>query len=87
MNSFHLKIVTPDGVYFDGQAESVTVRTIAGYMGILAGHIDITTALADGEARVVVAGKTRRADCRQGLLSVQKGEVTLLPAVFHWTEE
>ena len=33
MNSFHLKIVTPDGVCFDGQAESVTVRTIAGYMG------------------------------------------------------
>ncbi|MBE6983042.1 MAG: F0F1 ATP synthase subunit epsilon [Ruminococcaceae bacterium] len=86
MTSFPLKIVTPDGVCFDGQAESVTVKTINGYMGILAGHIDITTALAGGEARVVVDGKTRRADCQRGMLSVQNGEVALLPAIFRWTE-
>lgn len=86
MTSFHLKIVTPDGVYYDGQAESVTVRTITGYIGILAGHIDITTALADGEARIVIDGKTRSGNCRSGMLSVQNGKVTLLPAAFCWTE-
>ena len=85
MNSFHLKIVTPEGVSYDGQAESVTVNTITGYMGVLAGHIDITTALGSGEARVIIDGTTRSADCRYGLLSVQNGEVTLLPAVFCWT--
>jgi F-type H+-transporting ATPase subunit epsilon len=84
MNSFHLKIVTPDGVCYDGQAQSVTVNTITGYMGILAGHIDITTALGSGEARVVIEGTTRAADCKNGLLSVQNGEVTLLPAAFQW---
>jgi len=84
MKSFHLKIVTPDGVCYDGQAESITVRTITGYMGVLAGHIDITTALGTGEARVIVDGTTRAADCQNGLLSVQNGEVTLLPAVFRW---
>ena len=86
MNSFHLKIVTPDGVCFDGQAQSLTVKTITGYMGILAGHMDITTALCCGEARIVIDGKTRSADCHKGLLSVQRGEVTLLPAVFRWKE-
>ena len=86
MTSFHLKIVTPDGICYDGQAESVTVRTITGYMGILAGHIDITTALSRGEARVVIDGRLRRGDCGGGMLSVQSGEVTLLPAAFHWTE-
>ena len=85
MNSFHLKIVTPEGVCYDGQAQSVTVNTITGYMGVLAGHIDITTALGSGEARVVVDGMTRTAECKNGLLSVQSGEVTLLPAVFRWT--
>ena len=85
MNSFHLKIVTPNGVAYDGQAQSVTVNTITGYMGVLAGHIDMTTALARGEARVIVDGTTRTADCQNGLLSVQAGEVTLLPAVFRWT--
>ncbi len=86
MNSFHLKIVTPDGVCYDGNAQSVTVRAITGYLGILAGHIDITTPLGDGEARVLIDGETRTAYCSQGLLSVQGGEVTLLPALFRWKE-
>lgn len=86
MNSFHLKIVTPDGVCYDGDAQSVTVRSITGYLGILAGHIDITTPLADGEARVIFDGETRTAHCSRGLLCVQGGEVTLLPAVFRWTK-
>ena len=84
MKSFHLKIVTPEGVSYDGQAESITVNTITGYMGVLAGHIDITTALDSGEARVIIDGTARSADCQNGLLSVQNGEVTLLPAVFRW---
>jgi F-type H+-transporting ATPase subunit epsilon len=86
MNSFHLKIVTPDGVCYDGDAQSVTVRSITGDIGILARHIDITAPLGVGEARVVIDGETRRANCSRGLLSVQGGEVTLLPAVFRWIE-
>ncbi len=86
MNSFHLKIVTPDGVCYDGNAQSLTVRAITGYLGILAGHIDITTPLDTGEARVMIDGETRKAYCSRGLLSVQSGEVTLLPAVFRWVE-
>ena len=85
MKSFPLKIVTPDGVAYDGQAQSITVNTITGYMGVLAGHIDTTTALASGEARVIIDDNMRTADCQNGLLSVQNGAVTLLPAVFHWT--
>lgn len=85
MNSFHLKIVTPEGIAYDGLAESITVNTITGYMGVLAGHIDITTALGKGEARVIIDGTTHTADCQNGLLSVQSGVVTLLPAIFRWT--
>ena len=85
MKCFHLKIVTPEGISYDGQAESVTVNTITGYLGILAGHIDMTTALGKGEARVMIDGVLRTANCQNGLISVQNGEVTMLPAAFHWT--
>ena len=86
MISFHLKIITPDGVRFDGQAQSITVCAMEGYVGILAGHIDFTTPLGSGEAQIVADGKTRKADCRHGLLSVQNGDVTLLPAAFIWND-
>ena len=31
MSSFHLQIVTPDGSFFDGEANSVVVRTTGGF--------------------------------------------------------
>ena len=45
MSAFSLKIVTPDGLIFDGQAEKVIVRTTAGDMAVLAKHIDCVAAL------------------------------------------
>ena len=38
--TFPLKIVTPDGLIFDGQAEKLIVRTSTGDRAILARHID-----------------------------------------------
>ena len=52
MTPFHLKIVTPDGLSFDGDACSLTVRTVSGDVGILAGHLDLVSALGMGRATV-----------------------------------
>ena len=38
MSEFHLSIVTPERMFFDGEAERVVVRTISGDVGILKGH-------------------------------------------------
>lgn len=48
MATFHLQIVTPDALKFDGQAERVLVRTITGDVCILANHIDYAAALSVG---------------------------------------
>ena len=40
MTPFHLKIVTPDGLIYDGQAEELLVRTTNGDVGILARHMN-----------------------------------------------
>ena len=56
MNTFSLKIVTPDGICFDGQAEELTVRTTTGDMGILAGHMNCVAPLGMGRATVVISG-------------------------------
>ena len=87
MKPFHLTIVTPYGKIYDGQAESLTVRTIDGDVGILAGHIDYLTALGMGLSKVIIEGKTRRAACIGGMLSVSHGEVTLVATTFEWAEE
>ena len=87
MTPFSLKIVTPDGEKFNGQAQELIVRTTTGDMGILAGHINTVAPLGMGEATVVVDGKKRYGACIGGMVSVIRGEVTLVPTTFEWAEE
>lgn len=86
MTSFPLKIVTPDGLIYDGQAEELVVRTTSGDIGILAGHINCVAPLGMGRATVVIDGKRRYAACIGGMVSVVGGKVTLVPTTFEWAE-
>lgn len=87
MTGFPLKIVTPDGLLFDGQAEELIVRTVAGDMGILAGHINCVAPLGMGTATIIAEGKKRYAACIGGMVSVVDGSVTLVPTTFEWAED
>ena len=87
MSTFPLKIVTPDGLIFNGEAEKIIVRTSEGDMAILARHINCVAALGMGRATVVDAeGNRRYGACIGGMLSVQNGEVSLVPTTFEWAE-
>ena len=87
MSAFSLKIVTPDGLLFDGQAEKLIVRTTVGDMAVLAKHIDCVAALGMGMATVVAEdGQRKIAACIGGMLSVQGGNVTLVPTTFEWAD-
>ncbi len=87
MTSFPLKLVTPDGLIYDGQAEQLTVRTTGGEVGILAHHIDYVAALGMGRAVILANGQRRTAACIGGMLSIQNGAVTLVPTTFEWAEQ
>ena len=88
MNTFPLKIGTPDGMLFDGEAERIVVRSIGGDLAVLAGHTNFCTALGMGEAHLVDAeGKTRRAACIGGLISVMNGVCRVLATTWEWQED
>ena len=86
MTPFPLKIVTPDGLLFDGEAEEILVRTTSGDAAILAGHINYVAPLGMGRAVVISGGNRRTAACIGGMLSVVDGSVTLVPTTFEWAE-
>ena len=87
MTPFSLKIVTPDGLKFDGQAEELIVRTISGDLGVMAGHVNCVAPLGMGRATIITDGEKRYAACIGGMLSVLNGEVTLVPTTFEWADE
>lgn len=87
MSTFPLKIVTPDGLIYDGEAQRLIVRTIEGDMAVMARHINCVAPLGMGRATVVDANGSRRyGACIGGMLSVVDGEVNLVPTTFEWAE-
>ena len=87
MRPFHLEIVTPDGIVFDGEAESLLVHTEDGDVQILRGHADYFASVAIGRAKVTVGGVSRIASCAGGFLSVEKGTVRLVAITFEYADE
>ena len=79
--------LTPDGIKFDGKAESVVARSVDGDVTVWAHHADFVTALGIGRAQVTVGGEKRFAACNSGVLTVLKGEATLLASTFEWQDE
>ena len=84
MTTFPLKIVTPDGLVYDGMAEKVIVRTTAGDVGILAKHTNFVAPIGMGQATIVIDGEEKYAACMGGMVSVVDGLVTLVPITFEW---
>ncbi len=88
MATFHLQIVTPDRMVYDGQAQSILVRTVGGDVCILARHINYAAPLGIGEARMVDAdGNERVAACSGGMLGADNGEVRVMATTFEWADD
>ena len=88
MATFHLQIVTPDRLVYDGEARQIILRTVGGDAAILAGHIDYSAPLGIGEAKVVAEGaQPRSAALNGGMLSVVDNDVNVIATTFEWADE
>ena len=88
MALIHLTIVTPQGKFFDEDAQKVIVRTTGGDVCILPNHIDYAAALGSGEARVTEEdGTVRHAHIEGGVLHVASDQVQVITSNFRWTDE
>ena len=87
MNEFDLQIVTPDGIFFDGKAQKIILRTTEGDVGILANRANYVAALSIGVAKVVTAQWEKKAACSGGMVSVTDGVVRVVASTFEWGED
>lgn len=56
--SFHLKLVTPERVLFEGDVASLTIPTEAGEITILPNHVPLVSAISNGVASMTLADGT-----------------------------
>ena len=87
MREFNLQIATPDGLVFDGNAESVLVRTDGGDVEIMAGHADYFAPVGIGISKVKTGGTVKPASCAGGFIYVSGGEVKLVTTTFEFSED
>ena len=88
MALIHLTVVTPEGKFYEDDAQRIVVRTTGGDVAILPHHIDYAAALSTGEARVTGPdGRVRHAEVSGGLLHVASDDVQVITHSFAWKEE
>jgi F-type H+-transporting ATPase subunit epsilon len=87
MATFKLHFMASDHMVYDGEAESVSLMTTEGSIGILAHHSNLIMAVVPGIVEYVPAGEDAKAaglDGKQvsvvsdGLLKVENNEVMIL---------
>lgn len=84
--TYHLQIVTPDGIRFDAEAERLLVPAAEGDAMIMARHVNFVTSLRLGLVKVTTEAGERRAACMGGMLAVTDGAVTLVTPAFEWAD-
>lgn len=87
MRAFHIEIVTPDGLAYNGEVESLLVRTDDGDVEILAGHADLLTSVSTGRVRLRTGGEDRFASVNGGFLSVAANKVRLCAITFEFADQ
>lgn len=79
MNTFHLKILACDKVFYDGQAEIFVFPAYDGEMAIMANHEQMTSTIEIGEVRFRTdKGKEIKAIVSDGLIEVEGNNVTVI---------
>ena len=70
MATFHLKVLTVDKLFFDGEVDRIVVRTSQGDVGILPNHVPYVAALGVGGLTIIRNGERRVAAVSGGFVDV-----------------
>jgi len=77
-SEFLLSVLTPERTVFEGQVEYVSVPGTEGYLGVLAHHAALVTALAAGTLTIRIAGREQSLALSGGFFEVSNNRATVL---------
>lgn len=88
MQTFKLKIITPEKVFFDGDAVQIIAKTSSGNVGILAGHAPYVANLVPSPLKIKLDdGEHRLAAVSSGIIKADKSEVAVVASAVEWAED
>lgn len=86
-NMFKVEIITPDRVFYTGDADMIEFNTADGEIGVYRNHIPLTTVLVPGVVTIHEGDVQKVAAVHAGFAEILNEKVTLLAEVAEWPEE
>ena len=87
-NTMGVKIIAPDRVFYENEAEFLEFNTIEGIIGIYPKHIPMTVVVAPGVLKIQEAGGEEKiAALHSGFAEILGDKVTIIAEVVEWPEE
>ncbi len=87
MEQFKLRIITPDRVFYEGDANMVELNTTEGEIGVLPGHIPMTVVIKPGILTITEENETKEAALHAGFVEILQDSVTVLAEIIEWPTE
>ena len=84
---FTLKIITPDRVFYEGEASMVEFNTTEGEIGVYKMHVPTTVIVSPGVLTITEAEGQKHAALHAGFAEILLEKVTILAEIIEWPEE
>ncbi len=82
-----LQVISPDRIFFEGDADFVELRTSEGEIGVYKAHIPLTSILVPGLLKIHLNGETKVAALHSGFVEILPDKITILAESAEWPEE
>lgn len=86
-NAFKVEIITPDRVFYTGEADMIEFNTADGQIGVYKHHIPLTTVIEPGVVIIHDGDIQKVAAVHAGFAEILGEKVTLLAEMAEWPDE
>ena len=84
--NFELEIITPDRVFYQGQASMIEFNTTEGEIGVYKDHIPLTVIIKPG-VLTITSEEKKTAALHSGFATILQDKITILAEVIEWEDE
>lgn len=85
--NFDLEIITPDRIFWKGQANMLELNTTEGQVGIYKRHIPMTMILEPGIVTIHLDGENKEAAVHAGFIGILPEKITVMAEIAEWPDE
>lgn len=87
MEDFKVRVITPERVFYEGNAGMVEFNTTEGEIGVLPKHIPMTVVIKPGILTITEEEGTKEAALHSGFAEILSDRVVILAEIVEWPME